>query len=151
MCHISCHVPFLPTLFCCFFPVFFCPVVFLSYVMPCALLAHIILLSFSPVVFLICCLSVVVGFWVTYLSQHMSCIMPCVICHAMCPTCPHYSVVFLFCFLSVILLSIILIIMICDIMMLFLNNSTSVTSTPAARDAIASKKTDLKKVSVKSY
>ena len=69
----------------------------------------------------------------------MSCIMPCVICHAMCPTCPHYSVVLLFCFLSVILLSIILIIMICDIMMLFLNNANSVTSTPDARDAIASK------------
>ena len=179
----------------------------MAYVMPCALLAHIILLSFCPVVFLICCPSDLLSF------------CP-VICHAMCPTCPHYSVVFLSCCLSVLLFCrlsaapyvlynamcpmsshvhylpmllfclvvflsfylsdllslcpvislscglfvllsfspvvclfccfhcqyhhfhyIVLIIWFCDIMMFLLNNSKSLTSTPDARDAIASKKT----------
>ena len=88
MCHAMC-----PT----------CPhysVVFLS--------CHLsVLLSFCPVLYLSYCLSDLLSFCCCWLLGYLSltthtCIMPCVICHAMCPTCPHYSVVFLSCFLSVI-------------------------------------------------
>ena len=66
-----------------------------SYVMPCALLAHIILLSFCPVVFLSCCLSVLMSFCpVVFLSiVFLSCCLSILL--SFCPC------VFLFCGLSV--------------------------------------------------
>ena len=61
MCHMSCVMPCVPLAH--IILLSFCPVIFLSYCLS-------VLFSICPIVFLICCLSVVVGFWVTYLSQH---------------------------------------------------------------------------------
>ena len=91
----------------------------LLYVMPCALLAHMILLSFCPDDLLSCCLFVLLFF--CHVVFHPVAFL--FYCH-----CQYYHFHY-----------IVLIIWFSDIMMLLLNNSDPVTSTLSARDAIASK------------
>ena len=69
MCHMSCHVPYLPTLFCC-----------LS-----------VLLSFWSVVFLICCPSDLLSFWSVVFLSLLAFGLP--ICQNICPVSCHVSYV----------------------------------------------------------
>ena len=132
-------VVFLPvvSVSCCLSVLFsLCPVVFMSYLLSfvqCHAMCHT-----CP-----CCYSVLLSFCV-------------VICHAMCPTCPHNSVVFLSCCLCD-LLSFFFVFFqsfYCQLFLyhdlwyydVFFNNHNLLTSTPEARDAIASKNYRLKHV-----